>query len=407
MTNGRPLLILGASARAAAHSAIRAGFDPICGDQFADADLCATARVLAVADYPGGLVAAAAAAPVCPWIYTGGLENHPQIVHRIAASRTLWGNSAEVLAAVRDPWHVARALKQSGLPACRLMPQGEWPPASDGRWLIKSLRGAGGRGMRIWAGSTAGPGSNQGRYLQEFRAGVACSAVFVGAGGIGRRTVLVGITRQLVGIEEVHAPPFAWCGNLAPIDLPAPIATMIQRLGECLAREFDLCGLFGCDLIVDDQQAWLTEVNPRYPASTELLEWSSGSPLLDWHRRACAGASAAEIAALVVERPAGLIAGKLVLYAREAVATPNLTRFISRAKRCSSDDHTHGRPLPFLADIPHPGTPISAGHPIATVYARGSTEDECRAKLLRRAAWLRKVLARNRRAFPGRLTTDN
>src|SRR4029079_4231062 len=100
------LLILGASTRAAAQSAIRAEFRPICGDLFAALDLRACARVLDVPDYPRGLVAAAAAAPECPWIYTGGLENHPALVDRISETRPLWGNDGAALRRIRNPWSV-------------------------------------------------------------------------------------------------------------------------------------------------------------------------------------------------------------------------------------------------------------------------------------------------------------
>src|SRR5262245_2654667 len=115
----RTVLILGASTRAAAQSAIRAGLAPICCDQFADADLRAIAPVLETADYPRGVIAAASQAPDSPWMYTGGLENHPRLVGQIADSRPLWGNGAKALERIRDPWGVARVLKEAGLPACR------------------------------------------------------------------------------------------------------------------------------------------------------------------------------------------------------------------------------------------------------------------------------------------------
>src|SRR5215472_7164950 len=128
-TAPQPVLILGASTRAAAQSAIRAGLVPVCGDQFADADLRAIARVIEIADYPRGAVRAAHQVPGCPWMYTGGWENHPRLVGALSAARPLWGNGAEVLGRVRSPWAVARALAQWGLAACRLVPPGATPPA--------------------------------------------------------------------------------------------------------------------------------------------------------------------------------------------------------------------------------------------------------------------------------------
>src|SRR5260370_1930565 len=144
------VFILGASTRAAAHSAIRAGFSPICADLFADADLRTCARVIEVVDYPRGLIAAAAAAPAVPWMYTGGLENHPGLVARILASRPLWGNGPDVLHRIRDPWYVRHLLDEAGLPSLDVWPRHSAPPGADGRWMIKPLHGAAGRGIRIW-----------------------------------------------------------------------------------------------------------------------------------------------------------------------------------------------------------------------------------------------------------------
>src|SRR5687767_10917006 len=105
-----PLLILGASARAAASSAARAGFAPRAADLFADADLAALCRVTRIDDYPGEFPAAARKFPPSPWMYTGGLENYPELVDQIAAERPLLGNSGSVLREVRDPFKLAAAL---------------------------------------------------------------------------------------------------------------------------------------------------------------------------------------------------------------------------------------------------------------------------------------------------------
>src|SRR5260221_9821133 len=153
------VLILGASTRAAAQSALRAGLSPICADLFCAQDLARSAQVLRVADSPQGLVAAAVAAPAAPWMYTGGLENHPRIVEQVSRSRPLWGNAGDVLRRIRDPWHVADVLVGHGLPACRVWPHDRTLPAADGGWMLKPLRGAAGRGVRIWDDRCPGQGT--------------------------------------------------------------------------------------------------------------------------------------------------------------------------------------------------------------------------------------------------------
>src|SRR5438067_508062 len=102
------VLIVGASTRAAAFSALRAGLRPWCADLFADVDLqhaCPALRI-AGSDYPHGLERMLALAPPGPWLYTGALENRPAFVERLAQLRPLWGNDQAVLRRVRRPWNV-------------------------------------------------------------------------------------------------------------------------------------------------------------------------------------------------------------------------------------------------------------------------------------------------------------
>src|SRR5689334_8027083 len=104
------LTIVGASARAAAHSARRAGFSPCAADLFADLDLRGLCPSVLVHDYPQGLERLCAGPQPGGWMYTGALENYPELVDRLAAMRPLWGNRAEVLRAVRDPQQLASAV---------------------------------------------------------------------------------------------------------------------------------------------------------------------------------------------------------------------------------------------------------------------------------------------------------
>ena len=402
-TENRGVLILGASTRAAAHSALRAGLTPVCADMFADRDLAACARVLDAVDYPQGLVAVAATAPPAPWMYTGGLENHPGIIEQISRSRPLWGNTGDVLRCIRDPWHVTGLLIDHGLPVCRVWSPDCSSPAADGCWMLKPLRGAAGRGIRIWKERDSEETTLlEPHYFQERRVGVPVSALFL---ALPDRAMILGIARQLVGLQEVHAPPFAWCGTIAPIELPAETEETIARIGNLLARQTGLRGLFGCDFIVDHGTPWLTEVNPRYPASTEIIERVLRVPLLDWHRQACesfgdsgrpfAGSLADETAAtssagthLRAHRTGvfgkGVI-GKIVVYAGRDVVAPDALRFVWRPSR-HRESGEFDDAFPYMADITAPGTRIACGQPICTLFARAASESECLAKLLRRAA---------------------
>src|SRR5262249_47034806 len=137
------VVIFGASARAAAFSALRAGLRLWCADLFADRDLAVACPVVRLRGrYPGGFVEVLRdRAPQAPWMYTGGLENHPKLVDRLAAIRALWGNGGDVLRRVRSPEWLAETTVQAGLRAPRVTRGVPSVPS-----LVKPRRGAGGQG---------------------------------------------------------------------------------------------------------------------------------------------------------------------------------------------------------------------------------------------------------------------
>ncbi len=87
------LAIAGASVRAAAFSALRAGYDVVTADLFADADLrahCDATRI--EAGYPEALADWLAATECDGWLFTGALENHHELINAMAKLRPLMGS---------------------------------------------------------------------------------------------------------------------------------------------------------------------------------------------------------------------------------------------------------------------------------------------------------------------------
>jgi predicted ATP-grasp superfamily ATP-dependent carboligase len=364
------LMIFGASTRAAAQSAVRAGFRPVCADHFADQDLYELAEVLPLSRYPHDLVTTAERGPSLPWVYTGALENHPRLLKKLASSRRLYGNPADVVTRIRDPLAVVRVLTAAGIPALPVCP-GSQPPPRDGRWMLKPLRSAGGRGIQVWDERPVAflkGGRREPCYFQQRVAGEPYSALYLATFAA---TVLIGASRQLIGESRLHAGPFAYCGSIGPLDLGASLEGQIVRLGQILGSEFGLRGLFGVDFLIDvDSVAWLTEVNPRYTASVEVLEVALGMSLLGDHVTASAAFGDARRSRQVVEglqarlaeagqSRAGRMCGKAVIYAPFALRAPSLVelmrepRFVERRAR--------------IADRPQPGSIVPDGVPVCTL----------------------------------------
>jgi predicted ATP-grasp superfamily ATP-dependent carboligase len=377
------VLILGASARAAAYSARRAGLRPIAADLFADRDLrtIGPAERIAADSYPDGLADAAdAAAPETPWIYTGALENHPELVERIARRRPLWGNDGSTLRAVRDPIAVAAILHHAGLrcPAVRTVAKGL---PRDGTWLVKPLASAGGRGIAPLLeigmdddGSAAVP-----CYFQERIAGTSLAALFVAARG---DATLAGVTRQWVGRR---GSPFAYAGSLGPWPITPRVRGRIEAMGRALAAGFGLVGLFGVDLVLLDGEPWAVEVNPRYTASVEVLELALGRSLLAEHVRACAPDAPAS-ADPAAHRPGA----RPPVVAKMIVFSPTACRFPRIAD--PADPPSDPFAVPRLGDVPDRGTPFEAGEPVLTLFSHGRSVAACRRRLeRRRGLWMQRL----------------
>lgn len=391
-----PIWLVGGSVRAAAASALRAGWQPTCTDFFADADLRRLARVEPVDHYPTGLVHLAERMTPSAWLYTGGLESHPEIVAAISRRHKLWGNHAEVVKRARDPYFLAEILNRAGLPSLPVCPAA---PDDYDRWLLKPLSGSGGCGIKEWQSKNdvmplpprlPATEVNAGIYFQRFATGESISALFLAYPGDAR---LLGITSQLVGLPEVDAPRFRWCGNITPFPISPAAGELIARIGRTISESCSLRGLFGCDFILADNVPWLTEVNPRYTGSVELVEYLQHVPLLEWHRRACQLAERGDHSTgtghgMIQEfddsrhRNPTRFVGKLILYTAEDGIAADATRFVLPYADCQT--------LPFVADIPVPNSSLQAGQPLCTVYATAGSHTECRKKLVRRARLIRR-----------------
>jgi len=381
-TGGSQVLILGVSARAAVFSAVRAGFHPLAADRFADEDLAAACDCLRIDSYPEDLESAAKALPPCPWLYTGGLENYPQLVDRIADQRVLWGNPGRVLREVRNPFRVAETLRSAGLPA--LIVAAEPPGAAGGAWLQKPCRSGGGRGIEFVSGPPGEHRATRDRnerfpgqarapsrrfYYQQYVAGTPCSAVFVGARG---QAVWLGATQQLIGASWTGARGFEYAGSLGPLDLSPAHLRQWERIGNALAARFALSGLFGVDAVMTEKAIWVVEVNPRYTASIEVIELACGVATMSPHVLACRdGELPAEWPAVSprdAPRPLGATprAGKAIIYAQSAGRVP--ADFDDFARRLNQDPAR-----PSIADLPPCGREFSAGEPLVTVLACAPT----------------------------------
>ena len=392
LTLPRPrVVVLGACTRAGVSSILRAGFEPYAVDQFADADLKLMTTVESVDTL--SIVSDTTDSPVLsalqkyagiPILYAGGMENQPQLLDQLEQKYSVWGADRAAIERVRQPKQLADGLahvRQRVLP----IQAGQDPPPRDGTWLIKPIASAGGQGISVWDESAPHDKLDEKHYFQKRVEGKVYSALFIAEKTPGD-VRFVGLTRQLVGCPELHAGPFAWCGNIGPAFLPVEAEFLVRRWGNILKWKFGLTGLYGIDFIVNDAgEPWLIEVNPRLTGSVEILELACGMQLLADHV-ACYDSGAASFArefAASPSPPRDERLGRAILYAPY--------RLISKIPL---PQPVVWNTAPPIADIPEPGTVIEAGRPVCSVYAWGTNIDDVTAKLFAAARDVEQYLER-------------
>ncbi len=367
----KDILIVGASARAAAKQAAALGYRVWAADLFEDADLTAiAAETRKVLDYPHGFAPACATLPPAPWMFTGGLENHPDVVDTISRNRPLLGNPGAVLKQVRDPLQLSAVFRDAGIP----FPETRLSPPTDpgANWLRKPFTSCAGRSIRP---ATASAGTAGRHFFQRFVLGQLLGAAYTASNG---KAMLIGVTRQLVGQTWCGVEGFQYCGSLGPLSLSAHEEQQFQHIGTVLARHFGLRGLFGVDVIRDhDATIWPIEVNPRYTASMELY----CDNVLTFH---LAGWHLADLPDTVA--PQAGWRGKAIVFATHDIdAMPDL-------RELSEIDGTSL----LLADIPATGTRIASGQPVVSVFAEGQDENDVDRKLRKNVAAMYSLLANAR-----------
>ena len=357
------VVLVGASVRAMASSARAAGWQVIGIDLFGDVDLASSAKaihVISFEEYPGGIESTLKRYGGLPVCYTGSLENNPELLERIAERGPLWGNGASIVRRVRDLHQLHAVLISHGFQ----VPQTQETSLNADpkkRWLVKSLRSAGGMQVRDWRGEEL----HEHEYLQQEINGKSCSALFIGQKGDAR---LLGVTRQILHRDLTSRADsgaersFQYVGSIGPLLVDDKRRLQLEDLGHILANEFGLRGIFGVDWIDANGEVVVIEVNPRYVASAEVIEAAIGKSLFDYH---VATFNASPPLPAINPPVSGEtdLTGKLVVFAPWEGS-------VSRHAPCYQSKKTGIR----HADIPPIGTLVPAGFPVLTLLTNGPEE---------------------------------
>jgi predicted ATP-grasp superfamily ATP-dependent carboligase len=368
--DGASLLVVAVSGRALAASARRAGCVPLVADFFADADTrqiahsCCKLDDLAhscckLDDLKGGFqwkalapaleaLAEAAPSPLLGVVYGAGFEDRTALLAKIAERWPLLGNDASAVGRVKAPEMFFAELARLGIPHPRTVID---PAAAGSGWLAKRQGGAGGSHI-VTSHVAAGMGRRRsGRlYFQEKVEGRPVSALFVSSG----------TASCVLGFSEQWAAPspgskWRYGGAARPAELSQDLESRLTKSVERVAQGFDLKGLGSADFLVNGEDFYLLEINPRPGATLDIFD-GGAVPLLRIHLEAV----------LENRLPTAL----LNLPSASAAAIVYATEPITVSQTMIWPDWT--------ADRPDSGERIDKDRPICTVWARSRTKVEAR-----------------------------
>ena len=366
------ILLIGVSVRALAESAVKSGYPVIALDAFGDSDLENLCEVYSLSrDFQipysaRGLFLASQELKFDGFSYTSNLENHPAVVQDFSRSALTLGNPPEVLRRARHWPGFYSFLSQNGYLVPVTLFSDDFPiDGKDRQWLIKPVRSGGGQHISFWK---PGRKIRPGFMLQEYIPGKSCSASFISN---GIEAVVIGITEQIIGVPIPDGRNFFYRGNILPLDNMANpvqanrILAQVQQAAALLTREFRLVGMNGIDFILAGENIYITELNPRYCASMELIERAYNIPVFDLHYRAV---TRGELQAFRLEdtgTATGRYIAKSILYADRDCCAPDTRGWFARGIR----------------DIPHSGETLRKNKPVCTIFAEGNSRDECLSNL--------------------------
>ncbi len=266
-----PIVLFGASVRAAAESARRSGFRVLGVDYYGDLDCREACDSFwlwedAQCDHLESKRAMEVFLKGAVSIAVGGVEG--------SKMEAAMGAFSEIVRPLPDSSGLAEQLRQ--LTSIRT-PESYDPVCCDPaslfdigrRWLRKSRVRSGGLGVR-WAAvaSKMALPQDSSIFFERYIAGRRLGVSFLSD---GQSLVLLGVCRSLH--TRKGDLPFVYSGSFGPIRVEASMALQLQTFGRELIKRTGLRGLFGADVVVDRAgEIWLLEVNPRWTASSELID---------------------------------------------------------------------------------------------------------------------------------------
>lgn len=306
----KTLIIAATSAREYVQAAVDCGYKVIALDAFVDAETRAIATqthqlkfdnfVLDVAHFKQ-IFSRINLGEVEGFIYGSVFDGCPHIVDWLAKQLPIFGNSADTLKqakgfsffALLDSLNIEHPQVQVNF------------PDKPEDWLSKQVGGCGGMHVQPLTVKTSKLDLNN-TYFQKKQAGTPISMLFVAD---GQAVHLIGFNQQLTA--PTKNLPYRFAGAVSNVTLHPSVHKMFERAAQKLTSALHLRGICSLDAIVQGEDVWMLELNPRLSATFQLYE-----NLLPLHLQSCTS----QFSGALVKTNASN--AQLILYAEQTLNIP-------------------------------------------------------------------------------------
>lgn len=290
--------------------------------------------------------------------FGAGFEAQPQLLTEIAKHLPVLGSSAETLRHCKNP--------QFFLELCNAFdmrtPKTTFKrPARSLGWVSKQLGASGGAHIKPLLPLDLP--TNLPVYYQQITEGTSISCLFLADG----------VHAEVIGFNEQWcAPttlaPYRYGGAVSQASLSHACKKTMTEFIRGITYKLTLRGMNSVDFLVNGDEVFALEINPRLSATLDLYRAKSGS-LFASHVAGCQK--------LLTDWPVvrGISSAHLIIYTKHAIKIP---------KNMVWPD--------WVCDIPQPNAMIKADAPLCTVTAEAQMARQAKQLVQERAASLRDEL---------------
>ncbi|MEM2133672.1 MAG: ATP-grasp domain-containing protein [Candidatus Jordarchaeaceae archaeon] len=370
--NQSTVLVLGFNARPIVSSAKRLGLKVLVVDYWGDVDIYKYAdEVLVVSELDKEpdtaknhaslfleLAQKLAKKHQIDFILVGsGFDDQFQVWEELKKIAPIMGNTSENIKKSRDKISIYREAEKLGIQSPNSIIVKSVEDAVEAAELIglpvvvRPTKGGGGQGIHLAKNIKEVERmfqllSNQRNVMiQEYIRGIDASCSLLSN---GTSALVVSINEQLIGLSELGAKDFIYCGNIVPLKTTEQVYKKIKDASENLIELLNLKGSNGIDYVIRRGEPYLLEINPRFQGTLECVEMVTGLNIVESHIEACQG-----ILPKNIPKSKGY-AVKNILFAKHDFIMPEIT-------------------IPDVFDITKPGTVIRGGKPACTIQIHTST----------------------------------